>query len=456
MDQDDRDDIEELGLPPFVRDPAGILQRRWRWMLAALLAGLAATAWLAWTLKPRYRAAATVMIASQEIPKEFVRSTVGEDPFERINAMVGETLARSNLTELIEEFGLFAELREKLPMAEIVPRMRESINVTADRGIGSQRRNQTAQLLTIAYEDRVPATAAAVANRLADLFVEAGVRLRSQQARLTTEFLSRELTRAEHELREHDKKIAEFNSRYRGELPVDLEPSLRELERLEGQRQSLAIQIADAENRLATLSSASDSPDQRIQRMRAELAAELAIHTERHPDVESLRRQIAKLEEEYASGVTGAGEGSPRAAESRNIEQLRRQSAIASAKSREIEARVARIPERREQLEALKEKESVLRQTYTEFLRKVQEAELAESLEHAQQGGRVSVVERAQPPLYPSVSRGKYLAAGIVASLVLACGVAVLLELLNPVLLASGEARSVEGVPILGSVPRIV
>ena len=103
MAVEDFEDLDQPGLPPFVRDPIGVVRRRWRWMLATLLVGLIGTALLGLTLKPRYRAAATVMIATKEMPEEFVRSTVQEDPFERISAMVGEILARPKLTALIQK-----------------------------------------------------------------------------------------------------------------------------------------------------------------------------------------------------------------------------------------------------------------------------------------------------------------------------------------------------------------
>ena len=247
---------------------------------------------------------------------------------------------------------------------------------------------------------------------------------------------------------------------YRGELPADLTPSLEELSRLQEQRESLALQMAETESRLAALSTDDVSPDARLLQLRAELNEELAIHTEKHPNVVSLRRQIAGLEREIAeidAGDTDSTQrnNTPLAASRTTLEELKRQRDAAEVRILDLEQRVARIPERQEELEALEEKESVLQATYIDFLRKVQEAELAQTLEQAQQGARISVIERAEPPLHPTRSRRKLLAVAVLASLLAACGAGILFELMDPVLLMSSDAHSVEDIPILGSVPWI-
>jgi len=69
-------------------------------------ATLLATGVVSYLLKPTYRAHATILITSQQIPEEFVRSTVREDTISNINAMIGEVLSRENLSRLVEDMGL--------------------------------------------------------------------------------------------------------------------------------------------------------------------------------------------------------------------------------------------------------------------------------------------------------------------------------------------------------------
>ena len=120
-------DFEESApsqLPAFLLDPRGIVPRRWPWMLAALLLGLAATAAVVSTWKHLYEAEAKVVINSQQIPVEFVRSTVAESSMAYLNAAVGMVLSRANLTRIIDEVGLYEGSRDRVPREALIERMR--------------------------------------------------------------------------------------------------------------------------------------------------------------------------------------------------------------------------------------------------------------------------------------------------------------------------------------------
>jgi succinoglycan biosynthesis transport protein ExoP len=104
---------------------------------------------------------------------------------------------------------------------------------------------------------------------------------------------------------------------------------------------------------------------------------------------------------------------------------------------------------------ALEERESVLREKYLEFLRKFQDAKLAQSLESAQHGERFSLVDPAVEPTRPVRERSFYAAFGGIVSLALAFGVGILLEIRDPVLVSADQLELVSDLPVLGSVSRI-
>jgi uncharacterized protein involved in exopolysaccharide biosynthesis len=453
---------EATGLPQFLKDPIRAIRRRWPWMLVALLVGLAATAVVTVRLKPRYFASATLLVSSQQIPEDFVRPTVRDDSLERMNAMIGSILSGSNLSQLIEKYDLYASLREKFPMSEVVEVMRNQVEIALVPGVDRRRRFESASRYSISFTANDPKNAANVANDLASFFTESSIERREHRARLTTEFLRRQLEDAERDLGEQERMIREFKEEHRGELPDELEANLRKLEQLQSQRQSLAMQVAETETRLATLLSATDpnSPEARLAILKSRLAEEISVHTDEHPNVSSLRRQIGALEEAIDPDSGDASASYPTrstlvAAERRTLAELRRQQEATEAQLGEIDVRVANTPKRQEELNSFEEKVGVLRDNYRDFLHKVQDAELAQNLESAQQGERVVILDRAAPPTKPLQSRQKYVLAGIVAAFGFSLVVGFMFEFADPVVVSPDHIEKAFGLPVLGSVYRI-
>ena len=455
------------GLPDFARDPLGILKRRWRWMLPVLLLGIVASAAVVSILKPRYRAVASILVASQRIPEEFVRSTVPDDILERIDTLVAQALTRERMAQLVEKFDLYPDLRESNTVSEVAMIARRDLVVDVDPSLSGRGKAEAAVVFRVSFAAGEPQLAATVTNEIVGLIQGEAIRLRSEQARLAVDFLRRELEETERELREQESQITQLKRQYRGELPGELDANLARLDRLQQQRQSLALQIAEASTRVTMLATASGgdqpvTPDARLLGLRAELAKEEATKTQAHPDVIALHREIEKLEAAISGSSSasdpGTAAGTPGAlvaAEQRTLDELRSQLTSTEQEIRDLDARVARTPIRSEELEAMEQKAGVLREEYLDFLRKVQEAELAESLELAQQGERVAVLNRAEPPTRPERNRLMYLAAGIVASLGAAAAAGALLEIGDPVLVDARQTESATGLPVLGSVTRI-
>jgi len=457
------DDEDAPGLPAFLMDPVGALRRRWLWILLATVAGLGATAFLVVHKVPSYQAVGSVLITSQQIPEEFVTSTVQQETLANLNAMVGEVLSQRQLSKLIEKHDLYSEMRADMPMIEVVEHMRAMIDISPQEGMRQRGRQADAGIFGISFEYTDPDVAANVANELASLFATSSIERRSRQARLATDFLRKELEQAEAELRTHNASITDFQTAHRGELPGDLEANLRKLERLQQQIVTLPVLINEKEARLALLQSEankSTTHTDMLQVLRAQLAEQLGSNTEEHPNIIALRRRIQEMEASESSvsktlhaGAKGATvEIAQLKAE---IAKLRDNFESTEASIAEIDARVARTPGRAEGLSALQQKAEVLRENYLEFLRKVQEAELAETLESAQQGGRISVLDRAAPPMTPTQSRLKVALGGVLASLFFGLAIGALLEMADPVLVGRLQLEQKCGVPLIGALPRL-
>jgi uncharacterized protein involved in exopolysaccharide biosynthesis len=459
--REDDFDAEEGGLPAFLSDPVGVLRRRGIWMAAMQVLAAAAVVLGVWLLVPvTYLGTATILVRDQQIPGEFVRPSVTDSPLATLDALLGQALSRQHLSQLIEEHDLYAEARSRASMLELTERMRKDIEVAPAARMNNPGPSE-ASVYTISFRYAEAAASADIANALASKFVAVHATMRGQQARLTTEFLRSELERSERELRAQDAEIARFKEAHRGELPNEFAGTSAKLERLNSARQTLVMQITSAESRLGILAQGGsnpslDSPYARLAALRAALAKEAAVNTDEHPNVISLRQQIAVLERQMeSSDSAGLSADAMVDASQKELVALRNQLAEVESEAKRLEQQISLTPQREEQMAALTQRAEVLRETYLANLRKVKAAELSESLESAQQGARVQVLDRAEPPSKPDSKRLRLLLVGLAGSVFAALAVGVVLEVLDPVIVSAKELEDALGVPLLGSVGRI-
>jgi uncharacterized protein involved in exopolysaccharide biosynthesis len=459
--QDDGFDAGESNqgqIPPFFLDPMGILLRRRLWMILALILGLAGTGVLVYSWPQRYEAQARVVINSQQIPREFVRSTIAESSMAYLNSAVGRVLSHANLERLIQEYGLYSTLGDRVPREALVDRMRSEITIEPEASV-SRQGAQAAMIYRLAFESPSAQDAADVANALASLLLDATLEQRTEQARSVTRFLKQALERDERELRTLSQQLTDFRREHRGELPSELDPSMRKLEMLHDRRASLTTEITRIESNLdngvgeaGTLS----ENEALLRELRRKLASEVAANTDEHPNVIALRKRVADQEALVKEERSGGKSSSPSLRAGRTeLALMRQQIGAIDAEMDDLVGRVDRIPAVAEEMKALEQKEQVLRENYLASLRKVEEAELAETLETAQHGAQIEILERARPPAAPKRSRWLLLAAGIALSLGLSVAVALLLELLDPVVLNARQLEQLVDRPVLGSLPRV-
>ena len=95
---------------------AVLKNRKKHFILAALVVFVSASA-IAVLLPPVYQSSSTILIEDQQIPPDFVRSTVTGFADQRIQSLTQQILSRTKLWEIIQQFNLYPELREKMTRA---------------------------------------------------------------------------------------------------------------------------------------------------------------------------------------------------------------------------------------------------------------------------------------------------------------------------------------------------
>jgi uncharacterized protein involved in exopolysaccharide biosynthesis len=457
------DESEEgSGLPEFLMDPKGVLQRRWPWMLAVLLlVGVAGAAFVA-MIPQTFQASARLLLTHPRISEDLVAPASENRIPELVNAVVGEVLARDSLIRIAETLDLPAKMGFDGPAAALVGHMRRGITVEPDLDLESQRhRRNTGEesvILANRYESADPQIAADVANQLASRFQSVHRDRQLRDAKVRTEFLRREQKSLEEELAQHRTRKAEFTKANRGRLPSELETKLARLDRLQEYLQSLAIQITEAEGRLLVLRDQGRPGTKAalLADLRTRLAHERAVHTDEHPNVIALERQVAILEAEVRAESAGGGGLDPAvAAVQQELQVLRGHSRQTEQEIRALEAAVARIPDVDEEFKALQQQEDLLEERLAEASRKVRDSELDMKLVAEGQGFRITELDRALPPTEPMRSRLKFAALAVMAALGASVMTGLLFEVIDPVIVSARQLETRTGALPLGIVPRI-
>jgi uncharacterized protein involved in exopolysaccharide biosynthesis len=300
-----------------LQDIKGIFRRQKNIFLVAFLAIFILSVIIAFILPPVYRSQSTILIEEQQIPQEFVRTTITSYVEERLQVITQQIMSRPRLLEIINEFNLYPEMRDRFTTEEIVQKMRDAISFeminteVTDRRTG---RPTTATIaFTLAYEGENPDTVQKVANKLASLYLEANLRTREQRASNITSFLEQELKNLKEKIDEKESKISQFKQLHGQELPEYRSINMQVLSRLNQQLDRIAMQIRSQQERKIYLEGqlanidpllpvkteegkTMMNPRERLKYLRLQLISLQSQLSDKHPDIKKLKGEIAELE----------------------------------------------------------------------------------------------------------------------------------------------------------------
>ena len=324
--------MQEQGLT--VHELLGIARRRAPRiaLVAIVVLGVGLPAALYWPAV--YRSTATILIEEQEIPREFVRSTVTSYADERIQVIGQQVMTRSTLTQIMEKYDLYPRERRFVSNEELLERMRRDIKVQTVSADVSDRRAALRGSATIAFrlsfDSESPAKAQQVANELVSHYLNENLRTRRRRATETSEFLAEEALRLGKQIAQIEAGLAAFKRANAGRLPelAPLNAQLRdraeteliELDRqvrmLEDRRVYLETQLTVVKETAPLPSERVLEPGERLRALRNQYAGQSGVYAEPHPDLARMRREIDALEKS-----TGAAR--PAAVDAKALEEAR-------------------------------------------------------------------------------------------------------------------------------------
>src|SRR5262245_15870898 len=296
-----------------ISDLGGVLRRRAKAVGVTALAVLLVVYWIAMALPNVYTSYATVLVEPQAVSGDLVKAGVADsDINQRLHLMTAQILARSRMSRIIDELGLYKEESEYLLREELIDLMREDVRVepvVPELEQRSSRREIAINEFRIFYDNYDPNVARDVAQRLANDFIETHINARVQQSQKSLEFIEGELDRLSKRVHDVEGEIAQVKSDNAGTLPEELEANQRKLERVLSElslaQRNYDESASDADFYSGQLASAKAmgspnddaSPSKRLELLKLQLSESLSRgFTEKHPDVIRTRDEIARLE----------------------------------------------------------------------------------------------------------------------------------------------------------------
>jgi len=464
------------------------LRRRW-WILGPLFFGWLLVFASAWVIPATYTSESVILVEASKVPEKYVEPNVEVDLAERVQAMRQQVLSRTRLLNLINSLKLYP--RYQGSPDDQVRLMREDIKmemVQAPAGTGKNAGELVA--FKLAYSSPSPTSAQQVNASLVSFFIDENVRASQEQSESTTLFLDSQVKAAAQALADQENKLHAFESQHEGALPQELQSNIQILNGIQAQLQAAltardrALQQQTYLNSLLSqyqsmgaegLAGAPASVDGQLESARAALAALRAKYTEDHPDIKSLKDNIARLEKLKKDMGAEAKENlesnaatpaqvaamtplmqvqSQLKSNKQEIQTIEVKIQRLQAEGQEYQKRLSATPAVEAAMEDLMRDYNSSKQTYANLLAKKASSTLATNLQRQQQGEQFRVVD---PPSLPDKAsfpdRFKFSLVGLAVGLLLAVVFGAGLEFVDDRIRSENDLTAATTLPVLVEIP---
>ncbi len=476
---------QEIG----AKDVVAILRRRFLLIfLLALFGGIAGFV-AARVLPKRYTSKTLVLVEQPEAQP--VTPIAADNVNQRLATMQQQILSTARLEPVIRDLNLYERDINRLPMEDLVERLRQSITITAVAPMAETRaQNLPGFTISVVFEN--PQIAQKICAMITSMFVEEDIKTTSGVAAETTKFLNQQLDQSKAKLDEQDAKLAAFQRRYVGSLPEDSQTNLNLLNgqtsQLEAATQAVNRAQQDksfAESILAQQLSAwqgtqsgqnPETLDQQLETLQAQLTALQSKYTADHPDVIKAKNDIAVLKQKIQAGdqqrknAAAPEQSALPKGEPTQILQLRAQIhqydqviKERTAQQEEIkkqiqiyQARVAASPGVEQEYKLLTRDHQTVLDSYNELMKKRDASAMSTEYDQSKQNDRFHVLDPANFPNEPSFPKLPIFAGGgLGAGLALGFGLALLLEMHDTSMRSEHDVEVVLRLPVLAMIPVI-
>jgi polysaccharide chain length determinant protein (PEP-CTERM system associated) len=471
-----------------VQDYITILRRRWALIAILAVAGGGLGFGASQVLPKSFSSETVVLVERPTVPGDLVKPVVTADTSQRLATMQQEILSRSRLEPIIHKLSLYTNDIGRMPMDDLVSRLRANIEVTPVQPMArTNAQGLPGFSISVSFGD--PDVAQQICSTVTSMFLEENLRMRRRQAETTTDFLSDQLETAKGKLDEQDSRLATFQRAHLGALPDDQDMNLNVLGGLASQLDAATQAMSRAQQDkafaesslaqqraawLATLQGRNpETHEQQIATLEAQLTALKSKYTEDHPDVVRLRSDIAaaKRMAETIEEESAAGEAPTTAqAEPAQIQSLRaqihqydqviqdrtNQQEEIHRRIRLYQSRVEASPSIEQEYKALTRDYQSALEFYNTLLKQRDLAAMATDLERQKQSEQFRVLDPASYPDRPSFpDQTQFSLGGLAAGLALGAALTLLLEMRDTSVRSDRDIESLLHLPVLAVVPTL-
>jgi len=428
----------------------------------AVVLGLSAVA--LFVLPKKFMSSTLILVESEKVPESFIPKVATGDRSQRLEAVKPEILSRTRLERVLEETRPYPDLDSR---TQAVEKMRKAIfiNVTGNDGF------------TIEFYHRDPRKAQQVTDRLASLFIDETIKSREQQVEGAVDFLVTQVKDARAELESKDAALRRYKEEHMGRLPEQLQTNLatmqmfqRELQTVEEslffarEKQEMLAREAGRSASAAGAASGSPAPGGTtdLAELRRQLASLRNRYTDEHPDVQSLRARVTRLETRLAEAAPADTQAEGPVARAQ-LERADLEVRKLEDRQRDLQRRVASItrnveetPRTEQELATLTRDYQKLNENYVALLSKQLEAQMSGRLEQRWKGERFRMLDPASlpdKPVFPKPSI--FLGLGALLGLIVGLGACLVIEYVDPTIKDTEDLQAVQGYPVLACIPHI-
>lgn len=353
-----------------LRDYLDILWRRKYWIVIPAIVLMIGTVVFTFSLPESFKSQGLILIESQEIPQDLIRTTVTSYADQRIEVIKQRLLTTNRIMQIVEKHNLYPEQRKSSPItAPIVELFKNNVSVdiiqanVTDPASGRAKRASIA--FTVSFMDQSPQKAQQVANELITEFLNENARARTDRAEDTTQFLKLEGDRMQKEIQQTEKEIAEFRDQYSDSLPDMLDYNLTTVQNIQEEISSIQNQIMVQSDQMTTMglqlsmipkqaagktSNAAGQPSApmvALQELRAQYRSMQSKYSANHPDLQRVKREIDALEAELGVNASPREEVEMQLTSARsNLQTLKQRYAAEHPDVKAAEAEITRLEQR--------------------------------------------------------------------------------------------------------------